>query len=47
MTITAVAGVDVGREFLNVAILPTSRSFRAPNAPAAIGVSPSGCAAPG
>lgn len=38
MTITAVAGVDVGREWLNVAILPTSRSFRTPNAPAAIAV---------
>jgi transposase len=31
-----VAGVDVGRDFLNIAILPQGRSFRAPNAPAAI-----------
>jgi len=32
------AGVDIGRDFLDVAVLPHNRSFRAPNAPAGVAV---------
>lgn len=32
------AGVDIGRDYLDVAVLPQGRSFRAPNAPAGIAV---------
>lgn len=32
------AGVDIGRDFLDVAVLPQNRSFRAPNAPAGVAV---------
>lgn len=32
------AGIDIGRDFLDVAVLPQNRSFRAPNAPAGISV---------
>lgn len=32
------AGVDIGRDFLDVAVLPQGRTFRAPNAPAGIAV---------
>ncbi|HEY0302457.1 MAG TPA: IS110 family transposase [Rhizomicrobium sp.] len=33
MTITLAAGVDVGRDFLDVALAPSGRAFRAPNTP--------------
>lgn len=36
MTIVLAAGVDVGRDWLDVAVAPSGRSFRAPNAPAGI-----------
>lgn len=32
------AGVDIGRDYLDVAVLPHNRSFRAPNAPAGVAV---------
>ena len=32
------AGVDVGRDFLDVAVAPSGRAFRAPNAPKGVGV---------
>jgi transposase len=38
MTSTIAAGIDVGRDSLDVAILPTGRSFRAPNVPQGIAV---------
>jgi transposase len=36
MTISSAAGVDVGRDWLDVAIAPSGRHFRLPNTPAAI-----------
>jgi len=36
MTLACAAGVDVGRDFLDVGIQPSGRGFRAPNAPAGI-----------
>ncbi|MCG8443122.1 MAG: IS110 family transposase [Caulobacterales bacterium] len=36
MTSALAAGVDVGRDFLDVAFAPSGRGFRAPNAPAGI-----------
>jgi transposase len=36
MTLLAAAGVDVGRDWLDVAIAPSGRHFRLPNTPAAI-----------
>jgi transposase len=38
MTILTAAGVDVGRDWLDVAIAPSNKAFRAPNAPAGIAV---------
>jgi len=36
MTLACAAGVDVGRDFLDVGIQPSGRGFRSPNAPAGI-----------
>ncbi len=36
MTLPAAAGIDVGRDWLDVAIAPSGRHFRLPNTPAAI-----------
>lgn len=38
MTTTLAAGVDIGRDWLDVALAPTGRSFRAPNAPKGVEV---------
>lgn len=37
-TIACAAGVDVGRDWLDVAVAPAGRAFRAPNAPAGLKV---------
>ena len=38
MMVSLAAGVDVGRDWLDVAVAPVGRSFKAPNAPAGIAV---------
>lgn len=35
-TMACAAGVDVGRDWLDVAVAPAGRAFRAPNAPAGL-----------